>query len=137
MELWVRHKEILISTIFLYDEPKVPEINIERLACFLKEQFAVNIQTRQSIFKNLTDATAKELASIRIFKPKNVFQRHEPTFEEIESEIRCKDTENIIYYDGFQMQKIITDLIPEEELLYENLHIVFTNRLTCTYDYSD
>ena len=130
-----------ISKIFLYDELAIPEIQIERLSKFLKENFSVDVEIRDSIFKNLPDSLARDLASIRVFKPRKPFERHEPTLEEIEFEkIYGNDTtklENIVYYDGFEMQKIITGLIPNEELLEEYFHIIFTNRLTCTYDYND
>ena len=130
-----------ISKIFLYDEPAIPEIQIERLSEFLKENFSVDVEIRGSIFKNLPDSLARDLASIRVFKPRKPFERHEPTLEEIEFEkIYGDDTpklENIVYYDGFEMQKIITELIPNEELLKEYFHIIFTNRLTCTYDNND
>lgn len=130
-----------ISKIFLYDEPAIPEIQLDILAKFLKNKFSVDVEIRESIFKNLPDSAAIELASSRVFKPRRPFERHEPKIEEIEFEkIYSHDTaklENIVYYDGFEMQKIITKLIPEEELRLENFHIVFTNRLTCTYDNYD
>ena len=130
-----------ISRVFLYDEPAIPEIQLERLGEFLKEKFAVRIEIRDSIFKNLTDTIAKDLAATRVFKPRRPFEKHNPTIEEIEFEkIYGDDTpklENIVYYDGFEMQKVITQLIPKDELITENFHIIFTNRLTCTYDNND
>ena len=59
-----------ISRVFLYDEPAIPEIQLERLGEFLKEKFAVRIEIRDSIFKNLTDTIAKDLAATRVFKPR-------------------------------------------------------------------
>ena len=130
-----------ISKIFLYDEPAIPEIQLDKLGDFLKETFNVDIEIRQNIFKNLTESTARDLASIRVFKPRRPFEKHEPTLEEIEFEkIYGEETpklENIVYYDGFEMQRIVATLIPKEELLTENFHITFTNRLTCTYDNND
>jgi len=40
-----------ISKIFLYDEPAVSQIKIERLAVFLKETFSVQVETRENILK--------------------------------------------------------------------------------------
>lgn len=40
-------------------------------------------------------------------------------------------------YDGFQLQKIFTELIPSKESASDIFHICFTNKLTCTFDYSD
>lgn len=130
-----------ISKIILYDEPAVPEIQLEKLSEFLKKEFSVQVELRDSIFRNISDEIAHALASIRVFKPRKPFEKHTPKIEEVEFEkIYGNDTtklENIVYYDGFEMQKIITKLIPEEELVEENFHIAFTNRLTCTYDCND
>lgn len=130
-----------ISKIFLYDEPAIPEIQLDRLCDFLKNKFSVDVEKRESIFNNLPENAAYELASSRVFKPRRPFERHEPKSEEIEFEkIYSHDTsklENIVYYDGFEMQKTITKLIPQDELQLENFHLIFTNRLTCTYDDSD
>jgi len=46
-------------------------------------------------------------------------------------------TENIIMYDGFQLQTIFTSLIPKQEESEKIFHICFTNKLTCTFDYND
>ena len=40
-------------------------------------------------------------------------------------------------YDGYEFQKNISNLISEDENSTENFHIIFTNRLTCTYDFND
>jgi len=42
-----------ISKIFLYDEPSVPEININQLADFIKKNFAIDIEVRKNIFSNV------------------------------------------------------------------------------------
>jgi len=76
-----------ISKIFLYDEPSVPEINISRLADFLKNAFSVKVELRKNIFKFANNSTAKEIASCRIFNSRKQFERHEPTYEEIIFEI--------------------------------------------------
>ena len=130
-----------ISTIYLYDELAVPEIDISRLANFLKNSFSVDVQVRKNIFNNADESTAKEIAACRIYKTRKPFKRHEPTQEEIEFEksniVDTTTTENIVLYDGYEFQKVITNLIPSNEALLDKLHIVFTNKLTCTYDQSD
>ncbi len=40
-------------------------------------------------------------------------------------------------YDGFELQKIVSKLISEKEGSLDNFHVIFTNRLTCTYDFND
>ncbi|KEQ55870.1 hypothetical protein AAA799N04_01713 [Marine Group I thaumarchaeote SCGC AAA799-N04] len=42
-----------------------------------------------------------------------------------------------ILYDGFEFQKIISKFIPANEQSQDTLHIVLTNKLTCTFDESD
>jgi len=40
-------------------------------------------------------------------------------------------------YDGIELNKIISELIPSIENTQNILHIIFTNKLTCTFDESD
>ena len=108
-----------ISTIFLYDEPAVPEINISRLAEFLKQTFFVKVELRKNIFSFANNSTTKEIASCRIFNSRKPFEKHEPSSDEIIfEEANVKDssnTKNIVLYDGYELQKIITKLIFAEQ----------------------
>lgn len=130
-----------ISKIFLYDEPAVSQIQLERLAIFLKETFRVQVEIRDSIFKFSKKDTAEKIASCRIFNPRKPYEKHNPSKEEITFEETNFDnsikTENIIMYDGFEIQKVLTELIPVKETSCDFFHIFFTNKLTCTYDYND
>jgi hypothetical protein len=132
---------VKISKIYLYDEPSVPEINLDDLAQFLERTFKVKTEKRKNIFSEAHWAVAQELASIRIFDFHKPFEIHMPTEEEIKFEIETfantSRTQNIILYDGFEFQRIISSLIPKNELSSENFHIVFTNKLTCTFDLTD
>lgn len=130
-----------ISKIFLYDEPAISQIQLERLAVFLKEIFPVKVVTRDSILKYAKKDTASKIASCRIFNPRKPYEKHKPStdeviFEETNFEDTSK-TENIIMYDGFEVQKVLTELIPNEERTSDLFHIFFTNKLTCTYDCND
>lgn len=130
-----------ISKIFLYDEPAVSQIQLERLASFLRETFSIPVETRDSILKFSKKDTAEKIAACRIFNLIKPYERHNPNadeiiFEEANFENTSK-TENIVMYDGFEMQKALTELIPETERKSESFHIFFTNKLTCTYDYND
>lgn len=130
-----------ISTIFLYDEPSVPEIDISRLVSFLQNTFSVSVELRKSIFNFADNILAREIAACRIYNTRKPFERHEPTLEEIvfeQSNISdTSTTENIVMYDGFEFQNVITKLIPKDELLSDKFHIIFTNKLTCTFDQND
>jgi len=130
-----------IKTIFLYDEPAIPQIKIYRVLKFLKETFPIKIEIRKNILQYSKSDTAQKVASTRIFNPRKPFQKHIPSNDEIifeEQNIEdTSNTENIIMYDGFELQKTLTDLVPSDELNIDYFHVFFTNKLTCTYDYND
>jgi hypothetical protein len=132
-----------ISEIFLYDEPSVPEIKIKELAKFIEKLANVKVSVRKNIFNhfNLDRKKAFDLASLRIFNVYTPFERHTPTLEEVNFEERSfMDSSihnNIILYDGFELQKFLTDIIPEEESNSNKFHLALTSRLVCTYDYDD
>lgn len=129
-----------ISKIILYDEPTVPEIQIDKLEKFLKELFPFKIEKRGNLFPNLDENTFENIASTRVFDLKKPFQIHHPTAEEIQIERDNSDMsekEEMIMYDGFEFQKILSEKIPQEENNIETLNIIFTNKLTCTFDEGD
>jgi hypothetical protein len=130
-----------ISKIFLYDEQSVPEIKIDRLAEFIKKIFSIDVQIQKNVFEDSHHDIAKDLASCRVVNTKKPFEVHSPSIEEIEFEKEsCENSsniKNIIMYDGFELQKIVLKLISEKENSSGDFHIVFTNRLTCTYDLND
>ena len=131
-----------ISKIFLYDESSVPEIKINDLAKFLEETLCVPVEIRKNFFSHFKSDknTVYNLASSRVFNPYIPFEKHVPTEEEInfeEESFGNHSNSNIVLYDGFEIQKIIQNIIPEEELSDGMFHLVFTTRLGCTYDYDD
>ena len=142
-----------ISKIFLYDEPAVQEIQISNLKNFLLKTFHVDVEIKECIFNNLDAKNIEKISSCRIFEPKVPFKKHLPNKQEIDFEKSvCKDTklmekttmvedakriEDVVMYDGFELQNIIYDVITKNDSESNNLHIVFTNRLICTYDTTD
>lgn len=124
----------------MYDEPSVPEIKIDDLANFIRDTLQVKVEIRKNIFNYFQSDIARELAACRIFDTRVPFERHNPTTEEIkfeeESFANSKET-NIILYDGFEFQKVITGIIPENEAGLDKFHLVCTNKLTCTFDLGD
>ena len=132
-----------ISKVFLYDEPSIPEIEISKLAKFIQETLDIPVEIRKNFFEHFRADrnTAYELASSRIFNPYSPFERHSPTEEEIIFEENSFGNSsvlnNIILYDGFEIKNILKKIIPEEELDSNIFHLIFTTRLTCTYDYED
>ena len=130
-----------ISKIILYDEPAVPEINLDELVKFLKETFPVIVETRENILKFSSKDSPLKIAECKIFNLRKEFEKNNPTKEEISFEetniIDTSNTENIVMYDGFQLQRVLAEMIPENERIDKILHVFFTNKLTCTFDYND
>ena len=132
-----------ISKVFLYDEPGAPEIEIDNLAKFIIEKTGFEVQVRKSFFDffNAGQEVAHKLASVRIFNPYIPFEKHEPTSEEVSFEeepfANRSILNNIILYDGFELQNIVRNIITDSELASDMFHLVFTARLTCTYDCDD
>ncbi|MCH8915568.1 MAG: hypothetical protein IIA82_06980 [Thaumarchaeota archaeon] len=128
------------SKIILYDEPTVLEIQLERLKKFLTETFPVEIKIRENIFEGLSEDISEKIAGCRIFDLKKQFEKHSPSVEDIMIEKENKDMserEEMTLYDGFEFHNAITELIPMNENKRDTLHIIFTNKLTCTFDESD
>ncbi len=126
--------------IILYDEPTVPEIQLERLKKFLKETFSIEIEIRKNIFQHIDENISKKIAGCRIFDLKKPFEKHVPLSGDIQLEMENKDMsekEEMTLYDGFEFHSVITELIPINENKMNTLHIIFTNKLTCTFDEND
>ena len=129
-----------ISKIILYNEPSVLEIDIKKLKKFIENIFQIKIEIRNNIFENINEKTCENIASSRVFNLKKTFQKHIPSIEEISIELENKDMSNkeeMILYDGIELSNIITELIPNEEENEDILNIIFTNKLTCTFDEND
>jgi len=131
---------VKISKIILYNEPSVPEINIKRAKKFLLEVFGIDIQIKENIFQNLNEKTCEKIASTRIFNLKKSYEKHTPSIKEISIELENKDMSNkqeMILYDGIELNEIVKEIIPKAENTLNTLHIIFTNKLTCTFDEND
>ena len=129
-----------ISKIILYNEPSVPEMNIKRAKKFLLEVFGIDIQIKENIFQNLNEKTCEKIASARIFNLKKSYKKHTPSIKEILIELENKDMSNkqeMTLYDGVELNKIVKEIIPKAENTLNTLHIIFTNKLTCTFDEND
>ena len=125
-----------ISKIILYDEPAVPEIQIEKLIEFLTNTFNIKVQLKGNFFKGIKQQICKDIASTKVFDLKNNYKKHIPTIKEIQFE---KENHNISkdmmsIYDGFELQNVIAQNISITE---ETLHVIITNKLIGTFDQSD
>ena len=85
-----------ICKIVLYDEPTVPEINIEKTKKFLVETFGIQIEIRENIFKNLDKKICEKIASCRITKLKKSFEKHSISKEEQKSILKMVSKEKTL-----------------------------------------
>ena len=138
-----------INKIILYKEPSISEINIEQLIEFLEKKISVKVKVKDNIFREFNSEEFKHLSSIRIKDVKKPFQIYKASDDEIKFEKRlCDDSSlmntttrvedaieisEVFMYDGFELQKILRYLDDDSE----TLHIIITNRLTCTFDEND
>lgn len=126
-----------ISKIILYNEPTVPEIQIEKIKQFIIDTFQIKVEIKDNFFESLDDKIFENIASTRIFDLKQQFKKYIPTQEEIQIEKGNQDTleqDIMTLYDGFELQNIIAENIPITE---NTLYIIFTNKLTATFDNGD
>ena len=129
-----------ISKIVLYEEPTVSEIKIKKIKKFIIDTFSIEVEIRKNFFQFSNERMFEKIANARIFNLKKQFEKHIPTTNDILIEKENKDMsekEDMILYDGFELQKTITEFIPINENTEEILHIIFTNKLTCTFDDMD
>ena len=126
-----------ISKIILYNEPKVAEIQIEKIKQFVTDTCQIKVEMKDNFFENLDDKIFEKIASTRIFDLKKQFKKYIPTQEEIQIEKENKDTSGqdiMTFYDGFELQNIISENI---SIADNTLHIIFTTKLTVTFDNDD
>ena len=126
-----------ISKIILYNEPTVPEIHIEKIKQFITDTFQIKVEVKNNFFESLEDRIFENIASTQIFDLKKQFKKHSPTQEEIQIEKENQDTSEqdiMTLYDGFELQNIIAENI---SITDNTLHIIFTNKLTATFDNDD
>ena len=126
-----------ISKIILYNEPTVPEIQIEKIKQFIIDTFQIKVEIKNNFFESLGDKIFEKIASTRIFDLKKQFKKHIPSQEEIQIEKENQDTSEqtiMTLHDGFELQNIIAENIP---IIDNTLHIIFTNKLTATFDNDD
>ncbi len=132
--------------VHLYDEPSSKTLNMNEIADYISDIVKCNVDIRKDFFsyflkqKNINFITDK-LAATKVFDIKKPFVKHKPSPIEIEFEkkvLASPDKRLLgILYDGFELQQIFNNLIPEEENTLKHIHMVFTNRMVCTYNEND
>jgi hypothetical protein len=128
--------------IILYDEGAAEELDIEEIARYLEQKLVgVKVEVRENPFSftlsqdKIADC-AKKIARAKVQGlSQKIVSGQEPLHSEVEYEKRRilgKTKAFGVTYDGFQLQKVFSGLIPQEESAF--LHIFFTNRLFATWD---
>ena len=123
--------------IILYDEPTVPEIELERLARFVRDTFAVRVRTRESIFEYSGKDNSDVITGCRIFDLKRPFEGYGSSARDVRESGGMFGMEGIALYDGFEFHRVVTELVSERESRMDTLHIIFTDKITCTFDEDD
>ena len=139
-----------LKKIILYDEPSIAEINIQSLVSFLKKTIPVEVIVKDNFFSKFTSEQIYKISETRIFDINKKFEYYVPNGCDLESEKKfCSNSKameetmkpedassisDVVMYDGFEMQKIIRNQLAIDN---QTLHIILTNRFTCTFDESD
>ena len=125
------------NKIILYDEPKVPEIQLKRIKNFLQELFPIKVEIRKNIFQYSETKISDEIARTRIYNLKKPFKKQNLESENPNTQEGDQNKKETKLHDGFEFQKLVTNIIPENENILEILHVIFTDYLVCTFDEND
>jgi len=129
-----------ISKIILYDEPSFLKLDLKNIQKFIIQTFGVNSEIRENIFNKLNEKEYEKIANTRVLDLKKPFKKNKSSFKKIsiESEnIDMSREKEIPIYDGIEMKKVIEETKSISENTEDILHIIFTNKLTGTFDYDD
>lgn len=134
-----------IEKVLLYDEGAAEKLNIEGVAEYLREKLnGVQIKIRGNPFAFWPEKSpdyARKLASIKIQDVnRKIALEQGPLYAEVSYEKRGilgKTKAFGVLYDGFQLQRVFSELIAREERSLRVVHIFFTNRLFATWEASD
>lgn len=124
-----------VSRIVFYDEPSVPEIDLDGLVRFAEERTGAGAEKRGPIMSHGGQDAPALVASAKLARLDVPFARHEPAPEEVRLENETNP--RAACYDGIELQNAFAQMIPDEERMQDVFHVVFTDRLCCTYDPAD
>lgn len=139
-----KFKEFKKVEAHLYNDPSVENLDLAELASYLESKTPIKrIETRGPLIKSSRkiENLPEKLAKTRVRDPETPKTDFDPLYGEINFEERLiqEPSRKVsgVLYDGSRLAKIFRKFIPEEELNFSHLHIVFTNRLFGSWDEND
>jgi hypothetical protein len=128
--------------IDLYEEGDLKDLDLQNLGRYLTEKTGIPFHNQGNIYKRFSeerlDAVAQEIARGKVKDPGKRFALGAPLQAEIDYErkrVRSPGWKVFgILYEGVLYQKIVSDLIFEDEIALDCCSILFTNQLFGTWD---
>ena len=142
------------SGVYFYDGTMAKTLDLGELSGYLREHLpGTPVELREDLVvdylsktdekkrKKAIEDLARAIASTKLQDLEDREGNTLPMYGEIEYErrrIMSKEGKSFgILYNGFELQRVLSSLLPEEELSQRRLHIVFTNQLLGTWDEND
>ena len=119
-----------VDKIILYDEPNVPEINLPSLCNYLKQNFSIEVEIRGSFFTKSNNNIIENIKNSQITDLKKPFKKQDENTNQ-------ENSPEQIMYDGFEMQRILSNNILEYDHKTQILNIIFTDKLLATFSEED
>lgn len=132
--------------VHLYGESSSPALHLEQVADYVRSLLKCDVDVREEFFTHFLtqdkiEWVASRMAATKVYDPRKPFAEHEPVPMEVAFEKKTLSAPAGRYlgilYDGHELQSLLNELVPEQENSLEHVHVVFTNRLVCTYSEDD
>ncbi|MBA7593407.1 hypothetical protein ES703_00327 [subsurface metagenome] len=135
----------LSLNIHLYEDPSTKNLDLREIVSYLREKLGhVSVDLRGPFIKaglGETEDLARRIAGTKVRDLTNPNVQFEPLPGEVEFERKLLRDSSLklvgLLYDGFKLQAVLRELIPQGEFDIGHSHIAFTNRLFGTFDEGD
>lgn len=121
--------------IHLYEEPSSQTLNLEKIARYLRKKLVnVTVDLRKPFFNR--DTLSNEEFMGKMVKAE-IHDFSNPNFEPSSVDPKIPLFPEELAYDGFELLSASRELMGEEELTSEHVHIIFTDSFFGTWDEKD